>query len=77
MKFLAMVMMVVCSVLFVNAQTTPAKGGGGLKIDKNGIAAKGAKGGGAQIGKNGASAKGAKGKGVEADKKGTRTTPKK
>jgi hypothetical protein len=75
MKFFAMLMMVVCSVLFTNAQTTPAKGSGGLKIDKSGVAVKGAKGGGAHIDKNGAAAKGAKGKGVEADKKGTRTTP--
>jgi len=75
MKFFAMLIMVAWSVLYSSAQTTPSKGGGGLKVDKNGIAAKGAKGGGAHIDKHGAAAKGAKGKGVEADKKGTRTTP--
>ena len=77
MKFIAMLMMVLCSVLYTNAQTTPAKGKGGLKVDKSGVSAKGAKGGEAHINKNGAAATGAKGKGVEADKKGTRTTPKK
>ncbi len=75
MKFFAVLLMVISSVLFTNAQTTPAKGGGGLKIDKSGISAKGAKGGGAHIDKNGAAAKGSKGKGVQADKKGTETTP--
>jgi hypothetical protein len=74
MKFLAMAMMVVCSVAFTNAQTTAPKSGG-VTVDKHGVAAKGAKGGGAHIDKNGAAAKGSKGKGVEADKKGTRTTP--
>ena len=71
MKFLAMVVMVVCSVAFTNAQT-----GGGLNVDKNGVSAKGKKGGVAKIDKHGAAAKGSKSKGVEADKKGTRTTPK-
>jgi hypothetical protein len=76
MKFFAMLMMVVCSVLYTSAQTAATnKKGGGLKVDKSGIAVKGAKGGGAHIDKNGAAAKGSKGKGVEADKKGTRTTP--
>ena len=76
MKFLSMTLMVVCSFLYAGAQQT-SNSGSGLKIDKNGISAKGKKGGGASIGKNGASAKGSKGKGVEADKKGARTTPKK
>ena len=69
-----MVMMVVCAITFTNAQTSTTKGGG-LKIDKNGVEAKGAKGGAAKIDKHGASAKNSKGKGTEADKKGTRTTP--
>ena len=74
MKFLAMAMMVVCSVAITNAQTTAPKEGG-VKADKHGVAAKGAKGGEAHIDKKGAAAKNSKGKGVEADKNGTRTTP--
>jgi hypothetical protein len=67
MKFLAMIMMV-CSVAFVNAQTTAHIGG--VKADKNGASAKGAKGGEAHINQNGAAAKSSSGKGVEANKKG-------
>ena len=75
MKFLLMISLVLSSVLYAGAQQDSK--GGGLKVDKTGISAKGKKGGEAHIGKGGAAAKGSKGKGVEADKKGTRTTPKK
>jgi len=74
MKFLVMAMMVVCSITFINAQST-TQSGGGMKVDKNGIVVKGAKGGSAKITKGGASANGSKGKGVEATKSGTKTTP--
>ena len=74
MKFLSIVLLTLCSVLFANAQTDSK---GGVKIDKNGAEIKTKKGGKADITKHGAEAKSSKGKGVEADKNGTRTTPKK
>ncbi len=70
MKLLSIALMVVLSAFAVNAQTSNA----GVKANKKGVEAKGAKGGKAAVTKNGAEAKGPKGKGVEADKKGTKTT---
>lgn len=89
MKFLAMAMMVVCSVAFTNAQTSTTSGakadkngvaakgtkGGSTAINKNGAAIKGSKGGGAAATKNGAAVKTSSGKGVAADKNGVKTTP--
>jgi hypothetical protein len=75
MKFLSMVLMVLFSVVFVNAQNTSSNKSGGVTANKNGVSAKGAKGGKAAVTKKGAVAKSANGKGVEANKNGTKTTP--
>jgi hypothetical protein len=79
MKFLAMVMMVLGSVAFANAQTSGVSAtgtkGGGTAINKNGASVKTAKGGGAAATKNGAAVKTSKGSGVAASKNGVTKTP--